>query len=267
MSKPVDDPYHVLSVPRNATASQIKSAYRKLALKYHPDRQSTPDEKERCSKVFVKIGNAYEILADRERRAEYDRFGTIGSASGKSQSNHHGKFGGFGSFDDFFANDPFFNGKGRSRHAGFAFTDPFELFREAFGDMHGRFSQDEETDFMDPFSGGMGSMMNHMMQNMRSNGGGGGGSSMNSFSSFSSSTSTGVGGARESISTRTEIVNGKQRTITERTLQRPDGSIERHVETSDGQGFLEDERGYTSNSCNDVNKQLQQSNLRKWGGW
>lgn len=264
MSRPVDDPYHVLSVPRNATASQIKSAYRKLALKYHPDRQSTPEEKERCSKVFVRIGNAYEILADRERRAEYDRFGTIGSASGKSQPNHPSKFGGFGGFggfDGIFANDPFFSGKSRSRSAGFAFTDPFELFREAFGDMHGGSSQGEENDFMDPFSGGMNSMMNHMMHNMGSSDG------MQSFSSFSSSTSTGMGGARESISTRTEIVNGKQRTVTERTLQRPDGSVERHVETSDGQEFLEDERGHRSNFRNNVNKQLQDGNSRKWGGW
>jgi len=261
MSRPVDDPYHVLSVPRNATASQIKSAYRKLALKYHPDRQSTPEEKERCSRVFVKIGNAYEILADRERRAEYDRFGTFGSASGQSHPNHRSKFGGLGGFNDIFANDPFFNGESRSRSAGFAFTDPFELFREAFGDMHGGSSQGEEHEFMDPFRGGMNSMMNHMMHNMGSSGG------MQSYSSFSSSTSTGMGGARESVSTRTEIVNGKRRTVTERMLQRPDGSVERHVETSDGQELLEDQHGHRSNSRSNVNKQLQQGNWKKWGGW
>jgi len=265
MSKPVDDPYNVLSVPRNATASQIKSAYRKLALKYHPDRQSTPEEKERCSRVFVKIGNAYEILADRERRAEYDRFGTVGSASGQSQTNHpsnFGGFGGFGGFNDMFANDPFFGGKSRSRSAGFAFTDPFELFREAFGDIHGGFSNGKENDIMDPFSGGMNSMMNHMMHNMGSSGG-----DMQSFSSFSSSTSTGMGGARESISTRTEIVNGQRRTVTERMLQRPDGSVERHVETSDGQELLQDKHGHRKNYRSNVKKQLQQDNSRKWSGW
>merc|ERR1719203_1961755 len=115
---------------------------------------------------------------------------------------------------------------------------------------------------MDPFSGGMNSMMSHMMHNMGSSCGG-----TQSFSSFSSSTSTGMGGARESISTRTEIVNGKQRTVTERTLQRPDGSVERHVETSDGQELLEDQRGHHSNFRSNVNKQLQQGNWRKWGGW
>merc|ERR1712048_771388 len=108
---------------------------------------------------------------------------------------------------------------------------------------------------MDPFSGGMDSMMNHMMHNMGPTGGG-----MQSFSSFSSSTSTGMGGARESISTRSEIVNGKRRTVTERMLQRPDGSVERHVETSDDQELLEDQHGRRSNSRSNVNKQLQQGN-------
>jgi len=144
MSKSMDDPYHILSVPRNATPSQIKSAYRKLALKYHPDRQSTPEEKERCSKVFVKIGNAYEILADRERRAEYDRYGTFGATSGHSQHNNHNNFGVFSNFDDLFANDAFFSSKRSNRSGGFAFTDPFELFREAFGDTPGSFSRVQE---------------------------------------------------------------------------------------------------------------------------
>jgi len=274
MSKPSDNPYQVLSVPRNATASQIKSAYRKLALKYHPDRQTTPEEKERCSQVFVQIGNAYEILADNERREEYDRFGTVGGGgAGRSQSNRaagfgdSGGFGGFGGFrgfgglDDIFANDPFFAGKKGGRAAGFSFTDPFELFREAFGDIHGGLSQRGEDDSMEPFSGGMNSMMNDMMRNMSSGGG------MQSFSSFSSSTSSGMGGARESISTRTEIVNGKKRTVTERVFQRPDGTVERHVETSGDKGLLKDEYGHHGQTKGLTERQLQQRNQRKWGGW
>lgn len=262
MSKSMDDPYHVLSVPRNATPSQIKSAYRKLALKFHPDRQSTPEEKERCSKVFVKIGNAYEILADKERRAEYDRYGTFGATPGQSQHKNQNNFGVFGGFDEIFCSDPFFNGRKSDRSGGFAFTDPFELFREAFGDSPGSFSRMQENDFMDPFSGGMDQMMNRMMNNMESYGNG-----MQTFSTFSSSTSKGLGGARESISTRTEIINGKRRTITERTLQRPDGSVERHVETSDGQDLLEDNPRYHSNSRRKSKNQLPNSDPRKWGGW
>jgi len=260
MPKPSDDPYNVLSVPRNATASQIKSAYRKLALKYHPDRQTTLEEKERCSKVFVKIGNAYEILADNERREEYDRFGTVGGGVGRSQTNSgagfgdFGNFGGFGGFDGIFANDPFFASKGRRKASGFSFTDPFDLFREAFGDIG-------EDNRMDPFTGGMNSMMNDMMHNMASGGG------MQSFSSFSSSTSSGMGGARESISTRTEIVNGKRRTVTERVLQRPDGTVERHVETSGEKGLLHDEYGQGDRTKGLADRQLQQRNQRKWGGW
>jgi molecular chaperone DnaJ len=71
---PKRDYYDTLNVPRNATKEQIKNEYRKLALKYHPDRNKSPDAEER----FKEISEAYAILWDDEKRAQYDRFGHAG---------------------------------------------------------------------------------------------------------------------------------------------------------------------------------------------
>jgi len=68
------DYYEVLNLERNATDKEIRSAYRKLAREYHPDVCDLPDAHER----FQEIGEAYAVLSDRERRANYDRFGHAG---------------------------------------------------------------------------------------------------------------------------------------------------------------------------------------------
>jgi molecular chaperone DnaJ len=81
------DYYEVLGVDRQATDQQIKSAYRKLALKYHPDRNSGDKKAE---EAFKEAAEAYAILADRDKRAAYDRFGHAGVS---------GAAGGAGGFD------------------------------------------------------------------------------------------------------------------------------------------------------------------------
>jgi molecular chaperone DnaJ len=70
------DYYEVLGVGRNASEQEIKSAYRKLALQHHPDRN--PDAKEASEEKFKQITEAYSILADSQKRAVYDRFGHAG---------------------------------------------------------------------------------------------------------------------------------------------------------------------------------------------
>ena len=94
------DYYEVLEVDRNADADEIKKSYRKLALKYHPDRN--PNDKS-AEEKFKELGEAYEVLNDPQSRASYDRYG-------------HSAF------------DP------RARaSAGHGFHDPTEIFREVFG--------------------------------------------------------------------------------------------------------------------------------------
>src|SRR3974377_2408574 len=73
------DPYNVLGVAKTATAAEIKSAFRKLAKKYHPDQSKEPKAKER----FAEVGSAYEILGDEKKRGAFDR-GEI-DAEGKSR--------------------------------------------------------------------------------------------------------------------------------------------------------------------------------------
>ncbi|MCD6344246.1 MAG: molecular chaperone DnaJ [Anaerolineae bacterium] len=95
--------YSVLDVPKTASQEEIKKAYRRLARQYHPDVNHDPDAEER----FKEINEAYEILSDPQKRAMFDRFGTV-------SPNGMGGMGGFGGF-----------------------RDPFDIFAEVFGNLGG----------------------------------------------------------------------------------------------------------------------------------
>jgi len=89
------DYYEVLGVSKTASKDEIKKAYRKLALKYHPDRN--PDDKE-AEEKFKEAAEAYEVLSDEDKKARYDRYGHAGLGQGAS-----GGFGGGMTMDDIFA--------------------------------------------------------------------------------------------------------------------------------------------------------------------
>jgi len=107
------DPYKILGIDKNASDAEIKKAYRRLALKYHPDKAGSKEDE----KKFKEVSEAYEILSDKQKRAQYDQFGSIGGTAGPG-------FGGFdfsgfqdvkfdfgGGFGDIF--DTFFGGGAR----------------------------------------------------------------------------------------------------------------------------------------------------------
>ncbi len=103
------DYYEILDIHRNASDAEIKKAYRKLALKYHPDRN--PDDKE-AEEKFREVSEAYQVLSDPQKRAQYDQYGRV--------------------FDEGFA-----GGGGGFNNDDFASTIFEEFFGDAFGDFFG----------------------------------------------------------------------------------------------------------------------------------
>lgn len=71
------DYYQILGVSRNATEEQVKKAYRKLAMQYHPDRN--PGKEKWANEKFKEINEAFSVLGDPEKRRQYDQFGTVGN--------------------------------------------------------------------------------------------------------------------------------------------------------------------------------------------
>ena len=110
------DYYEVLGVDKSASADDIKKAYRKLAMKYHPDRN--PDDKT-AEEKFKEVGEAYEVLSDADKRSRYDSYGFAGVDPNfnpnAGASGFGGGFGDFGGFGDIFSD--FFGGGTSSRGA------------------------------------------------------------------------------------------------------------------------------------------------------
>lgn len=101
--------YDILGVKKDASDQEIKSAYRKLAKKYHPDLNKTPEAEEK----FKQINDAYSVLSDKQKRSNYDNFGDPNGAPFGGNADSQG-FGGFGGFEDLF-NNIFGNGGRRNR--------------------------------------------------------------------------------------------------------------------------------------------------------
>ena len=84
---PAQDYYETLGVDKSATPDQIKKAYRKLAMKWHPDRN--PEDKATAETKFKEIGEAYSVLSDDEKRKKYDQFGHDDPPSTGFSNQHH----------------------------------------------------------------------------------------------------------------------------------------------------------------------------------
>ena len=112
------DYYEVLGVEKGASAEEIKKAYRKSAMKYHPDRN--PGDKE-AEEKFKELGEAYEVLSNDDKRQRYDQFGfagvdpNYGAGQGGAYGGGFGGFGDFGDLGDIFGS--FFGGGSRRSNA------------------------------------------------------------------------------------------------------------------------------------------------------
>ncbi|CAH8592058.1 unnamed protein product [Schistosoma turkestanicum] len=261
--------YEVLGVEKTASGDEIKKAYRRLALKYHPDKN--PNKKEEAEKHFKQISEAYDVLSDPKKREIYDRGGRGPNAN-----------------DEFIfeGSDPF------SMFTRFHFRDPMDIFREVFAgsgldsffgpslhDLHGsnlgrtqrsnshrnagrqsgspyhhagRPNQMQSYDSMisNPFMGGLfdspfgGSLFDPLMAFSSSGFGGPQATSSTSiFSSFGGSPN--VGGFR-SVSTSSKYVNGKMVRVTkvvengvETTTEEVDGQVTNRTIRQCGNGALQ----------------------------
>ena len=127
------DYYDILGVSKNATAAEIKSAYRKLALQYHPDRNKTKEAEAK----FKEVTKAYEVLSNEEKRKTYDQFGHQAFEQGAGQGPFGGAGGPFGGFGNQQGGQhgPFtytYSSNGQGFDFG-GFSDPFDIFEQFFG--------------------------------------------------------------------------------------------------------------------------------------
>lgn len=116
------DYYEVLGVTKQATADELKKAYRKLVLKYHPDKQQgkSDEEKKQAEEMFKEAAEAYEVLSNPDKRARYDQFGFAGEqmggfgGAGMSMEDIFSRFGSFFEESGLGGFSSFFGGRGRS---------------------------------------------------------------------------------------------------------------------------------------------------------
>lgn len=279
--------YEMLEISKTATEADIKKAYRKHALKWHPDKN--PDNQKEAEKRFKEISEAYEVLSDKKKRDIYDKYGKEGlTRSNNGQQSHHR--GGGQHFD--FEFDPFsFGGFGNAQQNGdFHFRSPHDIFEEFFGTKNifdifennlfsgGQHSfrrpaqngnstssakrQRAHTQHVNSHHNGHNAMMQSFFGFPDMNGFGGmhmnsfgSPSGFSSFASFSSGHGGGGGsrGVVKSTSKSTKVVNGKKFVTTK--------IVENGVETV----TVEEDGVIKTKTVNGVAQAIEYNN-RKWTG-
>ncbi|KAL3319477.1 DnaJ subfamily B member 6 [Cichlidogyrus casuarinus] len=115
------DYYQVLEVEKTATGEEIKKAYKKKAILWHPDKHHDDHTKKVAEKKFKQISEAYQVLSDAKKKAHYDRYGKAGAGTIPPHRHRNDNFQ--HPFGSVFFPSPFDS----------AFRDPFDLFRDFFG--------------------------------------------------------------------------------------------------------------------------------------
>lgn len=225
------DYYEVLGVPKDASDNDIKKAYRKLALKWHPDKN--PDNKEEAENRFKEIGEAYAVLSDKDKRKRYDKYGFEDQHSGPQDFDFsHFDFG-FRDAEDIFRH--FFGG--HDPFAGFMDEDEdFFSFGFSSGGQNGRRRKSRDRkydkrggrDRTDPFDSIFSSFERGFGGGFGGFGGFGGGFSM--MSDFNDFGNFGSGGASTSVQTTIITRNGQTVKKTTTTITKPDGTRETRIQ-------------------------------------
>jgi curved DNA-binding protein CbpA len=260
------DYYKVLLLEKSCTQDDIKKAYRKLAIKWHPDKN--PDNLKVAEEKFKEIAAAYEVLSDPKKRENYDRYGEAGvnnnfSGFTAGTGNFSAGRGGFGSFEraeeifkDFFKEDfGSFGGRGFFSEGGMFDNDDFFNMgrkktnnnasnggrRDPFGSLFSNFGFGGFGGNDDFFSSAFG---------------GRGGFGSNFGGDFGGSLASG-GGQFTSVSTSTIIKNGKKVTVTKTTVGNGDGTSRTEVqETVVDEGGNRKENRYIEGAPREEPKQL-----------
>ncbi|EEA06229.1 DnaJ domain-containing protein [Cryptosporidium muris RN66] len=214
------DYYNLLGVSCHATDDEIRKAYRRLALKWHPDKN--PDNRAETEEMFKRIAEAYEVLSDPDKRRRYDTYGVNGANSPDNNVD----------FDEF--------------HRQFSMGHASRIFEEFFGtdnifdifsgnDISSRFISRNMSN-SSPFDRLQSEMFGRFGQFSRSFGFDG---ATHSFSSTSFSSGMNMtGGSSRSISQTTSVINGKVVTRTTTTERLADGTTRESIQEieDDGRG-------------------------------
>jgi DnaJ-class molecular chaperone len=124
-----EDFYKTLGVNKSASETEIKKAYRKLALEYHPDRNKSKEAEVK----FKEVTKAYEVLSDPKKKQMYDQYGSAAFEQAGGGGGAGGPFGGFGGFGQQGQKGPFTYSWSSSGADTGGFSDPFDIFEQFFG--------------------------------------------------------------------------------------------------------------------------------------